>query len=147
MVDPTGGRVRHTPTDARRAHAAGLAEKRDAQLVAAAAAGGPRKAMLEVAAAEKNPQLVDDEDGQRAAGVLEALEERLGVLGDDAHAARNTACRAARCLRVGRCPPPVEQRRFRPRRRSAILRRWSFMSFVTRSPRTTARTAATPIVR
>jgi hypothetical protein len=53
MVDPTGGRVRHTPTDARRAHAAGLAGKRDAQLVAAATAGKPQKPVLEVAALEQ----------------------------------------------------------------------------------------------
>jgi hypothetical protein len=62
---------------------AGLAQKRHAQLVAAAATRKPQETVLEVAAAQKAAHLVDDERQQRAAVLLDALEEGRQVHGDD----------------------------------------------------------------
>jgi hypothetical protein len=107
MVDPTGGRLRHASADTRRAHAARLAGKRDAQLVTAATAREPQEAVLEVAALEQAAQLVGDEPGQRATGLLEALEEGRQMLGDDAHQvrARGAARRVAFGSADAHCRP------------------------------------------
>jgi hypothetical protein len=82
--DPVCRGLAHPPADARGTHGAALARKRNGKRVTAARTGKRYEAALEVAATEQTLQLVGDERRQRASVVLDALEERRQVLGDDA---------------------------------------------------------------
>ncbi len=114
VVDEERRSLGHTPAHARRAEPAALAREGHTQLIAAAAACRPDKALREVAAHGEAPQLVPDEVGQRGmTALLYALEKArevmldehggvaaVGVAGDvdpraGAHRHRSRRCNAA----------------------------------------------------